>query len=56
MVVVIEPGTLNPGTRTLEDTTEQAALANIALFAAAVRERGGPLGSVALADERSMPA
>ncbi len=40
---MIEPGTVNPGTRTLEGTTEQAALANIGLFAAAVRERGGLL-------------
>jgi hypothetical protein len=40
---MIEPGTLNPGTRTVEGATERAALANIGLFAAAVRERGGLL-------------
>ncbi len=41
--MVIEPGTVNPGTRTLQDTTEQAALTNMAEFAATVREHGGQL-------------
>jgi hypothetical protein len=35
------PGTINPGTRPVPDATEAAAVANIAVFAAAVSASGG---------------